>query len=170
MKGDKNFVCECPFRDGADGFAGMQRSAGLRRRCELPLLFGVQRFRINAALQKPAGLFRQGGKRILKSVVDLPEKAGAQFGRQHFSGKLDLIPAFDAAGHLIYLNLRDFAADTDDLAFQRSAIHLYKADFIHGNVAVKFDGYQVSVDAYNLSSVFFGHDRTSNRSPFRMEL
>ena len=161
---------ERPLRDRADGLAGMQRGAGLRRWCKRPFFLRIQRFRIDAALQEPARLLRQRGQRVLQPVIDLPEQPGTELGGQHLAGEFDLVAAPDAVRHLIDLYLCDFSADADDLAFQPGAVYFHIADFVHGNIAVKFDGHQISVDAYDLSFAIFGHDTTSNRSPLRMEL
>ena len=157
------------FGNGTHILACPQGRADLGGGGELPLFLGIQAVGINAALQEPAGLLSQDGQGILQSVIDLAQKTGAQISGQHIAGELHRVAALDAVGHFVDLDLGDVTADTDNLALKCGVADLNEANFVHGNIAAKFDRHQVAVDTYNLTCIF-GHHIASNLSPFIMEL
>ena len=151
-------VVENSFGDPAENIAGRNALSYLRRRMPIPFFVAGKARQIYAALKKVLGvsrnfrrLLRKFGKRILKSVVNLGEHAGSEFGGEKFARKLDLVAHHQIRRRIEHLHVADGAADTNYLGHESLLAENDVTDYVLGYGSVKCDGGHVSVYRYNLS-------------------
>ncbi len=87
-------------------------------RSELPLLLIIQGIEVHAPLQEKATLLGQVMKRILKAVINLTQKPGAELDRKQLAGELHRIACLESTRFLEDLKLSPIAADTNDLGLE----------------------------------------------------
>lgn len=88
---------------GADLVAADDAVARFRRRRESPLSAFVKRREVDSALEKVPRLGSELGKRILESVVYLPEESRPQLDREEVAHETHLVADADPARYLEHL-------------------------------------------------------------------
>ena len=82
---------EHAFGHGAQRIASNHHIAHLRDRGKRPLLVAGERLQILTALQEEAAFFGKLRERVLQTVKDLGQEAGAKFYGQKFAGEFHLV-------------------------------------------------------------------------------
>ena len=84
-------VREHAFGHGAQRIARDHHIARLRDRCKCPLLVTRERLQILATLQEETAFFGKLRERVLQTIKDLGQEAGAKFYGQEFAGEFHLV-------------------------------------------------------------------------------
>jgi hypothetical protein len=105
------------FRHCAKSIRSFYPVAGIYFWSKLPGFFSRQRIHVHSPFQEVTGSFRKLGQRVLKTVINLSQKTGSYFDRQHISGKFNFIANGNTAGNFEYLKLANIAANSNNFAF-----------------------------------------------------
>ena len=153
-------VREDAFGHGAERIARHHHVASLGNRGKVPLLVTREGLEVLTALQEEAAFFGKLGQRVLKTVKNLGQKAGAKFHGQKFAGEFHLVTRLEARGVFEHLEFGVVTADTDDFALERDnfglavLVFLGKlgiSHFVLGHGGFELDTNQVTVDADDFS-------------------
>ena len=82
---------EHAFGNGAERIARDNHIAHLGDRGKCPLLVARERLQIFTALQEETAFFGKLRERILQTIKDLGQEAGAKFYGQKFAGEFHLV-------------------------------------------------------------------------------
>ena len=151
---------EHAFGHGAQRIARDHHIARLRDRGKRPFLVAGERLQILTALQEEAAFFGELRERVLQTIKDLGQEAGAKFYGQKFAGEFHLVTRLEPRGVFEHLEFGVVTADTDDFALERDnfglavLVFLGKLGirhFVLGHGAFELDANQVTVDADDFS-------------------
>ena len=151
---------EHAFGHGAQRIARDHHIAHLRDRGKCPLLVTRERLQILATLQEEAAFFGKLRERVLQTVKNLSQKAGAKFYGQKFAGEFHLVTRLEPRGVFEHLEFSVVTADTDNFTLQGDNFGLAVLVFLgklgvchfvlrHGGFELDTD--QVSVHADDFS-------------------
>ena len=155
-----NAVREHAFGNGAERIARNNHIAHLGDRGKCPLLITRERLQVLTALQEEAAFFGKLRERVLQTVKDLGQKAGAKFYGQKFAGEFHLVTRLEPRGVFEHLEFGVVTANTDDFALKGDnfglavLVFLGKLGirhFVLGHGGFELDADQVSVHADDFS-------------------
>ena len=153
-------VREHAFGNGAERIASNNHIAHLGDRGKCPLLVARERLQILTALQEEAAFISKLRERVLQTIKDLGQKAGAKFYGQKFAGEFHLVTRLEPRGVFEHLEFGVVTANTDDFALKGDNFGLAVLVFLgklgirhfvlrHGGFELDTD--QVSVHADDFS-------------------
>ena len=151
---------EDAFRDKSDITSRGETVADFRKRRELPLSFIVQSVHVKTALEKEPGFFRELVQGILKPVIDLCQKSGAELDAEKIVGELDGVADFESCGILVNLKVGAPASYANDFGFEPDVAEHRERNFILRHSGLELDGQHIAVDADYVSCVVFKHENT----------
>ena len=137
-------VGENALRNGSEGIARSEDVSDLADRCELPVPVrdGVK---IHSALEEEAALRGKRRQRVLKTVVNLCQKARTQLDAHELACELDFVAHLDSVCHLVDLHAGLASVDPDDLSLQKRVAYVYEGDFVLGDGSLEGNCDKVAV-------------------------
>ena len=98
-------------------------------------------------------------ERVLQTVEDLREQAGAELHREHLADELHRVAHLDAGGALEHLHVGVAAAHADDLGDEAHVAEHDVGDLVLADGDVELDGDEVAAHAHDAAGAGAGAHR-----------